>query len=100
MSDSYTLTLPLFATSHYGDAVWLVADRSHPRDPKLDAYVRSGDYFVMLATTLENLAAELPETSVVATSLALARLADELFYIQKHYAVTPKKHSDELTELS
>lgn len=97
---NYSLTLPSYIVSHFGnDTVTLLLDRAHPRDPKLDAYVRSGDYFVTLATTLENLATELPETSVVATSLALAKLADELLYIQKHYHIIPKRRSDELTEL-
>ena len=100
MSDAYSLSLTTPLSNHFGDSVLLCFDRAHPRDPKVDAYVRSGDYFILLSTMLENLAADLPETSVVATSLALSRLADELLYIQKHYRIVPKKRSDTPGELS
>jgi hypothetical protein len=97
--NAYSLQLPSFVNLHFGSATALVRDRADPRDPKLDAYVRSGDYFILLATMLDNLASELPETSVVSASLTLSRLADELLYVQKHYHIVPKRRADPTAEL-
>ena len=100
MNDTYAVVLPGFINSHFKGIVSLFHDRSQPNDPTLDAFVHSGDYFVTLATMLENLASELPETSVVATGQALSKLADELLYLQKHYKIIPKERADKITELS
>ena len=99
MNDTYNLVLTDFVHAHFGSTVTLARDRARPSDPKLDAYVRSGDYFITLATLLENLASELPETSVVATSLALSRLADELLYVNGHYKIVPKHRDNDPTKL-
>ena len=72
-------------------AIWF-GDHAEPRDPELDASARSGDYFVTLATKLENIAAELPETSTATSSLLLSKLAQELEYIQRHYEIV-RKHT-------
>jgi len=90
-NSTYDVVLTDFLQMHFGSKVTFVRDRARPNDPKLDAYVRSGDYFVTLATLLENLASDLPETSVVATSLALSRLSDELLYVHSHYKIVPKQ---------
>src|SRR5689334_5874512 len=99
LSNAYSLTLPGFVQRHFGSRVMLVRDRAEPRDPKLDALARSGDYFITLSTQLDTLATELTEINLAVASLTLARLADELAYIQKHYAVVRKDRPDRLTEL-
>jgi hypothetical protein len=76
----------------------VVCDYDTP-NADLDARVRSGDYFITLATTLETLAGNLPEVSTSVASLALDRLAKELEYVQRHYAIIKKNRSDPLTEL-
>lgn len=96
---SYHLRLGNRALHHYGAAVWFVGDHHSSHDPKLDALARSGDYFITLATTLENIGAELTETSPVVTSLALARLSEELAYLQRHYSIVRKDRPDPLREL-
>lgn len=62
----------------------LLNDQKPPRDPELDAIARSGDFFVTLATKLENIAGDLPETSTAAPSLNLSKLAQESEYMQRH----------------
>lgn len=89
----------VLSTSHVGilrhypaPALWF-GDYSS-RDPELDAIARSGDYFITLATKLENIATELPETSTAASSLALSKLAQELEYMQRHYEILRKHYTD------
>ena len=98
MNDSYTLTLPTLTLGPV-DSVLFVRDYREPAKPEIDARVRSGDYFVMLATTLDTIAAELTEISPAATSMALAKLAEELEYVQRHYSVGRKTAPDKLREL-
>ena len=96
---SYRLRLGNRTLRHYSSTTWLFGDHTDHRDPKLDALARSGDYFITLATTLENIGSELTETSPVVTSLALARLSEELAYLQRHYTVAPKDKPDRLREV-
>ena len=97
--DSYSLTLATPLLNHFSLRTLLVHDYAEPAKPEVDAKVRSGDYFIMLATALDTLAAELTEISPAATSMALAKLAEELEYVQRHYSVTRKSRPDKLTEL-
>lgn len=76
---------------YHAMAAWL-GDYAAPRDPELDAIARSGDFFVTLATKLENIATELPETNTVTSSLHLSKLAQELEYMQRHYSIV-RKHA-------
>ncbi len=98
MSSPYTLTVPHFLTSSGGRNA-LLRDYALPEKPEIDAKVRSGDYFIHLATSLDTIAAELTETSPAATSMALAEVAAELEYVQTHYQITRKAHPDRLSEL-
>lgn len=95
----YTLTLPGFIGSHFADDTLLIGDHATIDRPEVDAKVRSGDYFIFLSTALDTIAAELTEVSPAATSLALAKIAEELEYVQRRYAVIKKASPDQLTEL-
>jgi hypothetical protein len=98
MNNIYAVPLP-YSLSVTSRGIYVNDYAPRRTDPKLDALVRSGDYFITLGTTLDTIAAELPETSVTASSLALAKLASELDYIQRHYHIIKKSHPDALTEL-
>ena len=96
---SYSLTLGNRFTAHYHHKQLTVNDYAEKRDPRLDALARSGDYFVTLATRLENIAADLPLTSTATSSLALIRLATELDYLQRYYNLQAKSQPDRLIDL-
>lgn len=99
MHDAYALPLGGLIDRHFPADISLLRDREDTHNPKLDALVRSGDYFITLATELENLASELTEISPAAASLALARLSHDLEYVQKRYTIIRKDRPDPLTEL-
>ncbi len=99
MNDTYYLTLPLGAVRHYPLAPRILGDYARPTDPQVDVSVRSGDYFITLATMLEAIAADLPQMSLAANSQALMKLAQELDYLQQHYRIVKKDRPDQLTEL-
>ena len=99
MTDTYSLSLPLSLIRHYPRRTTLARDYGTPDNPELDASVRSGDYFITLATMLEAIAADLPELSIATNSLALTRLAKDLDYLQRHYTIVKKSRPDRLTEL-
>lgn len=91
MLSVYVLPNRMHLVRHYPARTMWLGDYAEPRDPELDAIARSGDYFVTLSTELENIAAELPETSTAASSLALSRLAQKLEYMQRHYQIVRKQ---------
>jgi len=93
MSNAYILSATQYIVRHHPAATWWFGDYATPRDHELDAIARSGDFFVTLATKLENIATELPETSTVASSLHLSKLAQELEYMQRHYTIVRKPAS-------
>lgn len=93
-SATYRLSWRPLLLMHRALPTTLLADYQLPENPELDARVRSGDYFITLATVLESIATELPETSI-----ALNRLAKDLDYIQRHYRIVKKVRPDKLTEL-
>lgn len=94
MSNAYLLAGRGYVLCHHRALVLWCGDHAEPRNPELDAVARSGDFFITLATKLENVAAELPETSIAASSLALSKLAQELEYMQRNYEVTRKPAAD------
>lgn len=94
MPSTYILAGRAQLLLHYPARTMWFGDYSEPRDPEQDAIARSGDYFITLATELENIAAELPETSIAASSVALSRLAQKLEYMQRHYQVVRKRGAD------
>ena len=59
------------------------------RIPRLDAAVRSNDYFTTLATTLETLKMDIEDDSP-AIAQALDNLVYDLEYLQRRYAIVKK----------
>ena len=72
----------------------VVRDADGPRNEALDAAIRSGDYFVTLATTLESIADELAVRDDAAAG-ALAGLIKELEYAQTNYRIVTKGPASE-----
>ena len=99
MSNTYALSLPLRVISHYRQTTVMVRDYTSQSNPQMDASVRSGDYFITLATMLEAIATDLPELSIATNSQALMKLAQDLDYLQRHYRIVKKDRPDQLTEL-
>lgn len=100
MRSFYNLAACVPIVRHYASRTYTLQDRATPNNPELDAHVRSGDYFITLATNLETLAEEVGEASTSTISLTLMRLAKELDYVQRHYKIVQKNQPDPLTELS
>lgn len=98
MSSAYVLSDQIHLVHHYGRLTTWFGDYAEPRNPELDVMARSGDYFITLATELDTIAAELPETSTAASSIALNRLAQKLEYMQQHYQITRKHAADSGSE--
>jgi hypothetical protein len=66
-----------------------VADLDDGREyNEADALASSGDYFVALASRLDQLAQSLPRDG--AEQIELEHIVSTLFYIQKHYAIVAK----------
>ena len=78
---TYQLSLRTFL---FGSAP-LVRDQAEERDARrleLDAQVRSGDYFISLATKLDQLSKNTTDDAVKAS---LDRLTSDMMYLQTHY---------------
>ena len=61
----------------------------HLKTQELKAHVRSGDYFSLLATRLDDISQALSDSSPEQTIL-LQHLIDNLLYLQKHYNIVAK----------
>jgi hypothetical protein len=59
-------------------------------DLALEAQVRSGDYFITLATTLDQLG---KETTDYRVRLGIEDAVSDLIYLQDHYRITKEKAS-------
>lgn len=97
--NSYALSLPFVATRHYPAQPLHLGDHAQPDRQDVDIAVRSGDYFITLATSLETIAANLADVSVVTAGQMLERLASELSYVQTHYEIVRKQRPDDIAEL-
>lgn len=64
-----------------------VRDQETPTKIDIDAQVRSGDYFVTLATTLDKLADGLP----YATRTRLEDIVSDLIYLQDTHKISKNK---------
>jgi hypothetical protein len=60
-------------------------ERSPSAKLTLEAQVRSGDYFINLATTLDSLARDMADYN---TRLNLEDLVSDLIYLQDNYTIT------------
>lgn len=68
----------------------LVKDESVP-DKELEAKVRSGDYFVTLASELDQLG---QEASDYGTKVGLENAVSDLIYLQDHYKITKNEQAE------
>jgi hypothetical protein len=67
---------------------WFRPKFAHDQDEsyhELDAQVRSGDYFVMIATALDALSRESADYE---TKIQLEALVSDLIYLQDNYTIT------------
>lgn len=83
--------LPLL--SHWSSRSLVVGDYIRVDTQKVDAQVRSGDYFVMLATLIEVLS-QRPAHQTMNFAPELERIANELLYLQNYYDIVRKVKSD------
>lgn len=92
LSSTYGAIAPGMLLGHFWplQAVPLVRDTAAPRDETLDAAIRSGDYFITLATTLETIADDLALSDHPAAG-ALTGLIKELEYAQANYQIIRKE---------
>lgn len=87
-------TSPVNILSHWSGHQPLVRDYISVDTEKLEVQVRSGDYFVTVATTLEVLAQRLTDLQAVSAE-SLERIADELLYLQNYYEIARKNETHE-----
>lgn len=86
---SYALRPDYGLLSHWNDSPRLVGDYISVDTEKLDIQIRSGDYFVTLATMLEVLSQRLIVEKNSA-AIDFQQIADELLYLQHHYEIVKK----------
>lgn len=93
MSNMKKYKLPVQGTvvTHYRSIVLMTQDQEETLR-ELDAYVRSGDYFITLATMLEAVLDQAEHDSSAVKPM-IDKLIQDLEYLQKHYIVVkrPKK---------
>lgn len=91
---TYAAKLSPFTLSHWRSNPQVAGDYDYisVNVDELDARIKSGDYFVTLATTLEVISKRRMNQQAEFTE-DLERIANELLYLQNYYAVVRK--SDE-----
>jgi hypothetical protein len=92
MNEAYILSLPTGIIRHFPGHTATVRDYASRENPRLDAAVRSRDYFITLATTLEAIGLELSRDNPAAAQAIDATVAD-LEYLQQHYAIVRKSQA-------
>lgn len=93
MSNSMTYALSprnLLLTHRY-ESVLMVADHASIQTDKLRAKVKSGDYFVTLATVLDLFCQQIDIDSRNVQPSDLEQSINELIYLQEHYKIVPKE---------
>ncbi len=92
VSSAYSISLGnrLF---HHDLKTWFVQDYTQPKMSKeeleVTALVRSGDYFAMLATELDNISKDLARKDIDGYE-RLEKLIRNLLYLQHTYQITKK----------
>lgn len=76
--------------SHFPGLQPFVRDTEENADILRQARIRSGDYFMTLATELEQLAESLSAVKA-AEAPALERIVAELLYVDRNYMITPRE---------
>jgi len=85
----YATTSFDYFLSHGFSSINLLHDEWTVNKQELHAFVRSGDYFATLATTLDTISRELTENGYAETYL-LQKIIDDLEYLQQRYKIAPK----------
>lgn len=78
---------------HASIPLLVVRDSAFFRIPRVDAAVRSKDYFTTLATTIETIRMDIEDDNP-AIAQALDNLVYDLEYLQRHYAIVSKETLD------
>lgn len=90
MSDNYNLQPNDTVTSSQEPTKdRLMHDFNDDYRNELKVQVASGDYFILLATKLDELSAQITDTSPD-THTALERIIADLTFLQKEYAISKK----------
>ncbi|MBI5357825.1 hypothetical protein HZB74_03180 [Candidatus Saccharibacteria bacterium] len=90
MNNSYTLDANNLIFSHgLGLSTSVVKDIEDISRDKLRVCLRSGDYFAMLATILDEISVAV-EKSDVAEARKLQKLVEDLLYLQREYKIVQK----------
>jgi len=93
MSTAYALNLHDTTLAHWFQRPKFLRDVDRrTRRATLDVHVRSGDYFVTLATVLDLMSQELPGY-VKINQETLQTLVDDLLYLQQNYVIAKKPSS-------
>jgi hypothetical protein len=90
---SYTLRPFIGLMSHSSSSLSFLRDivnegQSYDSDHELDVQVRSGDYFVTLATTLDSLSDKIRNHTV---RVAIEDIVSDLIQLQDTYTITKNK---------
>jgi hypothetical protein len=89
-SATYTLSGFTGILAHGWQRPALVKDEAIP-NRELEAKVRSGDYFVTVATELDRLSREATDYSV---KIELENIVSDLIYLQDHYQITKNEQAE------
>lgn len=75
--------------NHSSLPAWLLYDTNSETPEYIDALVASGDYFITLATTLDEIS-ELVKAGTPQAGLQLESLTRTLLYLQRYYTIVRK----------
>lgn len=88
MIAQYAISQPDFVLSHWKSFA-LIRDGLEERRRKLDVLVRSGDYFITLATAIDHLSKQQKDAS---TREELQIIVSELLYLHVYYSIVKGKN--------
>jgi hypothetical protein len=87
---TYPLPDPGWLLGHTDELVQLLRDSDGSDDQQLAAFIRSGDYFAMLATRLDAISDNLhPDNE--AEAAILQHIVNNLLYLDRFYQLAKKK---------
>lgn len=89
---AYTLLPYNNLLSHDSGSILTLRDGHEFDELELQAHIRSGDYFALLATILDEISQDLLDVNRH-DCLELQRIVDRLLYMQKHYEIRKKTGS-------
>lgn len=89
MSSTYALSIFDIFLNHGLAKILTLRDSSDTRSMDLDVQIASGDYFITLATTLDELSQTL-EHKDPSGHVVLEKAINDLTYLQQHYKIAKK----------